>query len=36
MSKGVQEIQNAIESKIPVKELKQNILEEEFDFKKLK
>jgi nitrite reductase (NADH) large subunit len=34
--KGVQEIQNAIESKIPVKDLKQNILEEEFDFKKLK
>lgn len=34
--KGVQEIQNAIESKIPVKELKQNILDEEFDYKKLK
>jgi nitrite reductase (NADH) large subunit len=34
--KGVQEIQNAIESKIPVKDLKQNILEEEFDYKKLK
>jgi nitrite reductase (NADH) large subunit len=34
--KGVQEIQNAIESKIPAKDLKQNILEEEFDYKKLK
>ncbi len=34
--KGVQEIQNAIESKIPAKELKKSILEEEFDHKKLK
>jgi len=34
--KGVQEIQNAIESKIPAKELKKSILEEEFDYKKLK
>jgi nitrite reductase (NADH) large subunit len=34
--KGVQEIQNAIESKIPAKDLKQSILAEEFDYKKLK
>jgi NAD(P)H-nitrite reductase large subunit len=34
--KGVQEIQNAIENKVPAKELKKSILEEEFDYKKLK
>ena len=34
--KGVQEIQNAIEKKLDLKELKHLILEEEFDFKKLR
>ena len=35
-TKGVSEILNAIEKKIDVKEMKDSILEEDFDFKRLK